>query len=92
MIKPIEAGCLAVIKNYHDTVNGKMVNIGSFIGQVANSYNKNRWEISPPVVALYITRQPKKSLTYDLSEEHLLRVDGYTEPSKAEHQEKERVE
>jgi len=51
-LKPIEAGCLAVIFGYHPSVDGTEVNVGSFLGEIKYAYGCDRWSIEQAIPAV----------------------------------------
>lgn len=74
-MKPIEEGCKAVIVNSRGGNNGKIVNVGKFIGDpkisgyISPEQSRSHWEISPPLPSV------SGSIGNTVSEYLLLRID-----------------
>ncbi len=95
MLKPIEAGCLAVIIKSRRGNEGRKVVALSFVGSLWGFHGDDFWSVDfdgRGVDAFGYINPTGEGVAMRLAREvDLLRIDGFTEESKAEQAEKELV-
>ena len=73
-LKPIEAGCLAMIIKSRAGNEGKVVTVGRFIGKVPRYAGENRWEIDQMMKATN-SLGDRESCCH-VREDWMMRIDG----------------
>jgi len=76
MMKPIEAGCMAIVINSRAGNNGICLTVLEYIGEVAGYHRNDFWRTDTLTKGIHrITKEAGKS-DYYMSEFQLMRIDG----------------
>lgn len=78
-MKPIEEGCLVMVKNYSSEMDGRVFTITKYIGDIFPEAIGIRWGIDGEYIPLYYDDTQSDRVCSDFRDIYLMRIDGYEE-------------
>lgn len=74
-MKPIEAGCRAMVVNTNNDNDGTIVLVGAFLGELNDMRENNLWSVDKPMTV--VSGHGKGNQVYHAPERCLQRIDDY---------------